>query len=378
MLKGVHLTLMVGPVVPIPVPQFVLDALTQVEVVSQDEDASAFTLTFTLNNRSILNTLFLLSGGQVVPLLRVVIVATMNGTPEVLIDGVVTKTDLQPGGEQGYSTLHVSGDDLTSVMQQLAFSGVPGMPYPAMPPEAVVALLVAKYSFLGVIPLVIPSISVDVPIPTSKIPSQQGSDLDYIKLLAERVGYVFYIDPGPLPGVSRAYWGPKIKVGIPQPALNINLDAATNVEQLSFSYDGNARSLPLIYIQNEQTKVPIPIPIPDIGPLNPPLGILDPIPTRLRPLPETAKYTPVRAVLLGMAEAAKSADSVSAHGALDVTRYGRILKSRQLVGVRGAGPAFDGLYYVRKVTHTIKRGEYKQGFDLSRKGLISTVPAVPA
>ena len=161
-------------------------------------------------------------------------------------------------------------------------------------------------------------------------------------------------------------------------SLNINLDAATNVEALSFSYNGNARTLPLIYIQNEQTKVPIPIPIPDVGPLNPPLGILDPLPTRLRPLPETAKYTPVRAVLLGMAEAAKSADSVTAHGGLDVTRYGRILKARQLVGVRGAGPAFDGLYYVCKVTHTIKRGEYKQGFDLSRKGLISTLPAVPA
>ena len=28
MLKGVHLTLMVGPVVPVPVPREVLDALT--------------------------------------------------------------------------------------------------------------------------------------------------------------------------------------------------------------------------------------------------------------------------------------------------------------------------------------------------------------
>ena len=39
-------------------------------------------------------------------------------------------------------------------------------------------------------------------------------------------------------------------------------------------------------------------------------------------------------------------------------------KPRQLVGVRGAGPAFDGLYYVKSVTHNIKRGEYKQSFTL--------------
>ena len=32
--------------------------------------------------------------------------------------------------------------------------------------------------------------------------------------------------------------------------------------------------------------------------------------------------------------------------------------------MRGAGPAFDGLYYVKSVTHDIKRGEYKQNFTL--------------
>jgi len=40
--------------------------------------------------------------------------------------------------------------------------------------------------------------------------------------------------------------------------------------------------------------------------------------------------------------------------------------------------AFDGLYYVKSVTHSIKRGEYKQNFSLTRNGLISTVPSVPA
>ncbi|WP_237071770.1 hypothetical protein [Mizugakiibacter sediminis] len=372
-----HLTLLVGPVVPVPVPQPVLDALTQVEVVQQDEAAGAFTLQFTLSVRSPLHTLFLLSGGGVIPLLRVIVVATVNGMPEVLIDGVVTKTEIVPGADQRHTTLQVTGDDLTTVMQKLEFSGLPGLPYPAMPAEAVVALILAKYAFLGIVPLVIPSIAVDVPIPTERIPGQQGNDLEYVRMLAERVGYVFYLDPGPAPGMSRAYWGPKVKVGVPQPALNVDMDAASNVESLSFSYDGNARSLPIVYVQNEQTKVPLPIPIPDIGPLNPPLGLVDPPPQKFRELPETAKYTPVRALLLGMAEAAKSADTVTGTGSLDVARYGRVLKPRQLVGVRGAGPAFDGLHYVTQVRHTIKRGEYKQSFGLSRKGLISTLPVVP-
>ncbi len=312
-----------------------------------------------------------------VPLLRVIVVVTVNGMPQVLIDGVVTRTEVLPGADQRHTTLQVTGDDLSTVMTKLEFSGLPGTPYPAMPAEAIVALLLAKYAFLGIVPLVIPSIAIDVPIPTNRIPTQQGSDLEYIRLLAERVGYVFYLEPGPLPGMSTAYWGPKIKVGVPQPALNADMDAASNVDELSFSYDGNARQPPVVYVQNEQTKVPLPLAIPDIGPLNPPLGLIDPPPQQFRPLPETAKYSPQRALLLGIAEAAKSADTVTGRGSLDVVRYGRVLKPRQLVGVRGVGPAFDGLHYVSQVRHTIKRGEYRQSFQLSRKGLLSTVPLVP-
>jgi hypothetical protein len=44
--------------------------------------------------------------------------------------------------------------------------------------------------------------------------------------------------------------------------------------------------------------------------------------------------------------------------------------------VRGAGLAYDGLYYVRSVTHDIRRGEYKQSFSLSRDGLISLTQQV--
>ena len=80
----------------------------------------------------------------------------------------------------------------------------------------------------------------------------------------------------------------------------------------------------------------------------------------------------------GLAYASQHGDAVSGSGSLDVLRYGRILKSRKLVGVRGAGMAFDGLYYVNSVTHNIKRGEYKQSFTLARNGLVSTLPTVPA
>jgi len=183
---------------------------------------------------------------------------------------------------------------------------------------------------------------------------------------------VFYIDPGPLPGVSRAYWGPEIKVGAPQPALD------SDRESLSFNFDKESKVMPVVFIQNQQTKVPIPIPIPDITPLNPPLGVVPPLPPKIKFLNNTAKQSPLSAVMTGLAYASQHADAVTGTGSLNVVRYGRILKSRQLVGVRNAGAAFDGLYYVKSVTHAIKHGEYKQNFTLVRNGLLSTVPRVPA
>jgi hypothetical protein len=376
MLKGIHLTLMIGPGVPIPVGQDVLDALTNVEVTTASDQGSGFQLTFTLSNQSPLHTLFLLSGGSPIPFVRVVIIATINGTPEVLMDGMMTHHQVTPGADPGHSKLTVSGQDLSTVMNLIDFSGIP---YPAMPDFARVALILAKYAIFGVVPMVIPSVLLDVPIPTDRIPRQQGKDLEYIKQLADEVGYVFYVEPGPAPGMSIAYWGPEIKVGVPQPALNINMDAHTNIEAINFRFDTESKVLPIVLIQNQATRVPIPIPIPDITPLNPPLGLVPPIPKRIEPINTgTSKYSPIQAALIGLTKAAHSSDAVTATGSLDVTRYGRVLKARRLVGVRGVGTAFDGLYYVLSVTHSIKRGEYKQNFTLKRNGLISTLPQVPA
>jgi hypothetical protein len=375
LLSGINLTLMIGPAVPIPVPRVVLDALISVEVTAKTDGPSVFQLKFTVDKNSPLHTIFMLASGAQIPLIRVVIYVTMNGSPEVLIDGVITDNQITPGGSGESPVLTITGEDLTRVMDYIDFTGIP---YPAMPPEARVLLILAKYAVFGVIPMVIPSIMLDVPIPVDRIPLHQGTDLCYVRKLADNVGYTFFIKPGPAPGTSVAFWGPNVKVDVPQPALNVDMDAHTNVDSLNFSFNSDAGTLPILYIQEQFSKAPILIPIPDITPLSPPLGLIPPIPKQFPMIEGTGKLTPIQAVLIGLAKAAKKADAVTGTGSLDVLRYGRLLKSRSLVGVRGAGTAFDGLYYVTSVTHNIKRGQYKQNFTLARNGLVSTLPRVPA
>jgi hypothetical protein len=379
MLSSVQLNLMIGPIIPLTPPRAVMDALAEVEVQVEDVGQSGFKLVFSIDKQSPVQILFLLTGGLPLLFMRVVIAVTVNGVTSVLIDGVITKNTISPGDKGSNSTLTILGKDLTVLMDQSKWTG---FPFPAMPAEARVGLILLKYSFLGVIPLVIPSVLLFVPLPIDQIPSQKGTDLEYIQFLAGEAGYVFYIDPGPVPGVSKAYWGPQVKVGPVQPALSADMDAYTNVESLQFSFNQEQNKIPLVYISNEETGVSIPIPIPPITPLNPPLGAIPPLPTNLIP-PDLSPFRadlskrPIpQAIMIGLAEAAKNAEAVSCEGSLDVTRYAGVLNARQLVGVRGAGPAFDGLYYVKSVTHKIKRGEYKQSFTLTRNGLVSTVPTV--
>ena len=372
MLKGVSLTLYSGIVTTSPVAREVVDALTSVEVTSNTEGPSGFQLTFTLSQRSSLQRDFLIEAGAN-PLMRFIIVVTINASQEVLMDGVITNHQVSPGNQPGESILTMTGEDLSKVMDLIDKSG---LPFPAMPSNLRVVAILAQYAMFGIIPGVVPSPYLDVVLPTAMIPAQEGTDLKYIQLLAKKTGYVFYVDPGPKRGMSTAYWGPPIQWGTEQPALNYDMDAHRNVESLSLSFDTANAAMPVVYIQNKLTKFPIPVPIPKINPLRKPLAKVPPSITKFTPLKETAKLSFVGALLEGLAEMAKSSDAVSGSGSLDVARYGRILKARKLVGVRGAGTAFDGLYFVKSVTSTLKRGEFKQSFQLSRNGLVSLTNTV--
>jgi len=378
MLKGVHLTLLMGPVVAVPVPKEVIDALQSVQVTTSVGARSGFQLAFSMGKNSNFEKV-LIPAGFFDPMIRVIIIVTLNGTPNVIMDGVITRQQVTASNEAGKSTFTVTGEDVSAAMDLIDFSGIP---YPAMPAEARVALCIAKYAMFGIIPIVIPSILINVPIPVKEIPKHQGTDLAYINSLANEVGYVFYVEPGPMPGMNIGYWGPEIKVGVPQRALTINMDGQTNTDSMSFTYDGLSKTLYILFIQELISKAPIPIPIPDITPLNPPLGAKPPLPLHVKFITNepdqngTAKYSPIQAALIGLAKASKSSDVISGTGSLDVLRYGGVLQPRKLVGVRGAGIAYDGYYYVKSVTHNIKHGEYKQSFALSRNALVPSTGSV--
>jgi hypothetical protein len=372
MLKGVNLTLMIGPAVPVPVPQVVLDALTSVQVNSGGE-RSGFQLTFSVSKNSPLQTTMLPAGYFDPMITRVIIVVTVNGFPNVIMDGMVTRQEVSPSNEPGQSTLTITGEDLSVLMDVIEIL----RPFPAMPEVAQLYTILAPYAAFGVVPVVIPPFITTIRMPTDGYDSQRVTDLDYIKTLARNCGYVFYIEPGPAPGSSIAYFGPDIRIPVPQPALTINTDGHSNVESLSFSLDGLAKKILVAFVFDPGTRrIPIPVPVPNFNLFRPPLGARPTPPSKVEFPSDLARLNADEAVKRILGKLASSSNAISGSGSLDVLRYGHVLKARQLVGVRGAGLSYDGLYYVDNVTHNIKRGEYKQNFNLSRDGLISNTPTV--
>lgn len=373
MLKGIYLSLFIGPMVPIPAPTDVVDALISAQVNTGGE-RSGFQLVFSMNKKSSIYNTLLPSGFFDPGTTRVILVCTLGGIPNVLIDGIVTRHEVSPSNEGGQSTLTLTGEDLTVLMDVVQLP----LLYPGMPMIAQLNLIVAKYLVVGIAPVIIPPIFIDIPMPTEKMDTQSETDLAYIKKQAEKCGYIFYLEPGPAPGTSIFYFGPDIRIPIPQPALTVNMDANSNVESLSFSLDGLAKKVVIMTILDPITgKIPIPIPVPDISILRPPLGARLTPPMKIEIARDGGNLNSIEAVGKALAKVAATGEAISGSGTLNVLRYGSILRAHQTVGVRGAGPAYDGLYYVRTVTHNIKRGEFKQSFTLSRDGLISQTPVVP-
>lgn len=371
--RGFYLTLMMGPFNASPVPQAVIDALTEVQVTSTVGSQGGFQLKLTLAKQSPVQQM--LVGGQFDPRTRVIIAVTVNGSTEVLMDGIITKQDITPDSKPGKSILTLTGLDLTALMD---FIDLTGIPYPALPNFVIVEAILAKYIPLGVVPVAIPNSIPQIENPLSHFIKQDGTDYAFVQTLGRDTGWIFYLDPGPTPGKSMAYWGPDLSqmFGSTQSAISINFDGNTNIDSLNFSYDGTLATQWLVTIIEPITKLPIPIPVPSIDILKPRLSSQAPTVLKVTQLTPSASDDFPRASSAALAKMFDTAEVVTGSGQLDVLRYGQVFKARQRAGVRGAGGYFDGQYYVKSVTHNIKRGEYKQSFSLARGGVGSAVSTV--
>lgn len=357
--SAMHLLLKIGPNIAQPAPYEVTTALTHVEVTDNADERDGFQMTLTVSKGKT-SDYNLLQNGMFDPGRRVKIGVRFNGMTEVLIDGVITHHQFAPSNEPGTFTLTVTGEDIS-----LKFDlEEKNLSYSQMSDSDIVEQVLNRYSDLGL------NVDIDktndTPHENQRVTRQASTDLEFIKMLAKRNGFVFYLDPDTFDS-SRVHWGEEDRKDVPQPALTMNMGSATNITSLSFSHNAlTPVDVKGTYIDPDSKQ---------INAVSPQSSNLKPLVQRTTPhmrtvlLRNSGQRTPTQAALAADALAIDNPKSVTGEGQLDTAFYGHILRAGELVGVRGVGASYNGNYYVRRVTHTIERGSYTQSFSLSREGV---------
>jgi hypothetical protein len=245
--------------------------------------------------------------------------------------------------------------------------------FPNMSDFVIALSVLGNYSQYGLVPTTIPT--TDVPIELLRIPRQAETDLEFVKRLAARNGFIFYVEPIVL-GANLAYFGPETRIGVPQSALVIDMGHRTNLKSLSFTNDSLAPVKVLgTFIEPISMQ---PIDVPSLPSLNvPPLATSAAKARRTTLLRCVGNASPAGAMAASAAAISNAPDAVTCTGEIDCVRYGNVLRARRLVGIAGAGRTHDGNYYVRRVTHTIEpHSSYTQSFLATREGTGAMFPVV--
>jgi late control gene D protein (GPD) len=369
-LLGIRLQLLIGrPDSPMPAPFEVVDALIDLSVTNQDRERDVFQMQFALGKDSALDY-GLLAGGVLDIPNRVIITMLFGGMPQTLIDGVITHWQVQPSNEPGRSTFHVTGEDRTA---RLSFQDRSAT-HPNQSDSTIVRQILTDAGFTPQV-----TDTSDTPDDRERISTQQCNNLQFVQRLAQRNGFVFYTEPTDIPGITMAYWGPERRQGAPQqPALTMNMGSQTNVDTpINFQFNGLGAVEPQVSIIEPFTHSSIAIPVPTS--LFSALSSSPAQALRTSIARDTANLSFAQALLRATVGSVDSASSIEASGEVDAACYGRAIRPRRLIEVRGAGQMHDGTYYVRKVDHHIRKrphGEYKMNFTLTREGRGATSTSI--
>ncbi len=377
----IDLALRIGPWWPDPAPAELMRALRQVEVTQQDSAPSGFQLTFLAEQTGTDPNFAIVRDELLRPFHRVLVRVSVDGTPTTLIDGFITHQQYMPSNGPEDSTFVVTGEDVSVIMDRVELS----REFPSFMDAMTVEEILLPYGpLVGVVPEVVPAPSALVPFGT--VPQQAGTDRCALQQLAQQNGYVFYVTPLDELFTSRAYWGPPERGDPPSAVLDVAVGAASTVDRAQAEYDALAATT--YYGWAVQTYAPLYFPVafttfastrtPALA-ADPALGGLSTIALDTRHgMWKGDDHDPVRAFVKAQAMTDASTDAVVTLSCdVSPVRLGSVVSAPGVVGVRGTGERYDGLYYLKSATHRIdllsgEQWSYTQSLVMTREGVGTT------
>jgi len=274
-----------------------------------------------------------------------------------LIEAYVIETRSEFSNTPGESLLEVVAMDPTSLMNLEEKVRA----WPDMADSDIATTIFGEYGFTP---------QVDQTQPTrqelDRTVMQRGTDIRFLRDLAERNGYECYAELNEDNGQVEGHFHPSRGDHAPQGVLSVNMGTATNVNRFKANFDM------LSPVTAEARNV-------EVGSLADQEADIDSQTEELGEQASTQPDRPRRVLIAntGLAETGelqtytqaavdRAAWAIRAEGELSSVVYGDVLRAKRPVNVRGAGRQFSGTYYVEKVLHRFGDDGYTQSFTLRR------------
>jgi phage protein D len=195
---------------------------------------------------------------------------------------------------------------------------------------------------------------------------QRGSDIRFLRSLAERNGFECFIELGEGGASTGHFHAPRLKQNA-QTVLSVNLGTETTLDDFKVRYDMLAATTAAASGIDAHNASEQPVQAPSSSERS--LGGASTIPAerpRTRLLPGSGLSRAGELQTLAQSVVDRSSYAITAEGVVNAGVIGDVLKAKQPVLVRGAGTQFSGQYYVRRVLHRFENNGYQEQVTLKR------------
>lgn len=341
-------------------PPEVLENLTRIEVEEHATMASIMRMTFGIAVAASGDTWTVVDDEVFTRLAEVELsIKVGSDDPVPVIAGYVIETRAVFAENPGESSLEVVAMDATTLMNLEEKI----KPWPNMSDSEIAEAIFGDYGLTSV---------VDSSALTRQeddfLPIQRGTDIQFLRALAERNGFDLFVAAAP-GGAEGHFHAPRLDEP-PQGVLTVGFGGASNVASITVTHDGlrptRARGDHWRAESNEtQSGTADAVSLASLGGTS----VLEGADQRLTLLARTGLVSASELQTAAQALVDRSSWAIRAEGELSTVRYESLLRARKPVSVRGLGQTLSGVYYVERVLHLFTEDGYSQQFSLRRNAL---------
>ena len=287
-----------------------------------------------------------------------VMVTVGTALAETLIEAYVIETNANFQNQPGQSVLNVVAMDATVLLNLEETVRY----WPDMSDSAIAEDIFRAHGFLSDVENTnVTRQDVD------QATTQRGTDLQFLRQLALRNGYEVYVEANPLTRIIEGHFHPPRLDQPAQGVLSVNFREHTNVNSFNARFDmlrpTTARVTGLDTADlSDQSAESDSIGLTELGRES----CLGRDRQRRVLLTHTGLSRAGELQTYSQAVVDRSSLAITGEGDLNTVAYGKLLRAKRPVKVRGAGTQFNGTYYVQQVLHTISGDSYTQRFTLRR------------